>query len=106
MITAEQNTFSLAWLIVILNTILRNGVPVLIASFGILVEFLQFWIDNRWVNWVVENYPSHYKEILLQARQERKKWRTTHKAFEDFQAWVYDLSASKGWAQSIGTANE
>ena len=94
---AQQNTFSLAWLIVLLNTVLRSGVAIFIASFGIFLEFLQFWIDNGWVKWVAEQYPTHFKEILLEARKERKKWRTTHKTLPDFQSWVRDLSTSRGW---------
>ncbi len=68
--TSPQTTVSLLGIALVL---LRDGIALFIASFGVFIEFLQFWIKNSWVKWVVETYPDHYREILIQARQERKK---------------------------------
>lgn len=63
--------------------------------FGIVVSFMQSWVNPEWVRWTVKNYPQRHKEILLFASrgEERRKWRQ-NKIFEDFRAWV------KGFVQS------
>lgn len=71
-------------LLITLNIILGT-----LFLFGIVVSFMQSWINPEWVRWTVENYPQRHKEILLFASrgEERRKWRQ-NKDFEDFRLWV------------------
>jgi len=72
--------------------ILLNMIVSTLFLFGVVVTFMQSWIAPEWVRWTAENYPHHYRRILMFASrgEQRRKWRQ-NKKFEDFRAWVQDF---------------